>query len=162
MGITHLLRQKRDELDHMLRLSEYIYGIEGHIESDLLSEKGKEAAQKQLAVAKPALERRLLDFALAACAHFPKYETTPVLTLSMLHIEKETNDWLCERGLGYFPHVAIYEFGYFVYVPTGDLPDDLPGDLATVLAFANAKGYRWIRLERDGSEIDDLPTFAWV
>lgn len=97
-----------------------------------------------------------------------------VPVISTAHIKLETSvylDLLSKSKLPQAMIVAKYPQGYFVS-QLEDMYDlgaaelrvkyyDVPAELLGILLWADNKLYRWIRLDRDGDVIKELPTFEW-
>jgi len=88
-----------------------------------------------------------------------------VPVISADHISVETEQMLERVGDNHaYLHVATYEFGWFVTVPSERLEvdaddDEMPPDLLGLIDWARAQGYDWIRIDASGDTIDGLPTF---
>jgi hypothetical protein len=86
----------------------------------------------------------------------PNPEIAQMLTLSTVHVSKETADRLALCNIP-----AVYrkgEFGWFVY---GGIAAELPADLRAVVDFAQLHGCEWIMLDRDADAIDELSIYDW-
>lgn len=86
------------------------------------------------------------------------------LDCSTAHVSQETMRFLgrvySRNNIG--QTVAAYEYGCFVSVPPEPTYHDyLPQDLRNVLDFARANGCYILRLDADGHNYDELPTFEW-
>lgn len=58
-------------------------------------------------------------------------------------------------------HSYDYPEGMFIVVPDPFEVGDIPKDLVGVFGYARQNDISLIRLDRDGEEIDDLPTYDW-
>lgn len=108
---------------------------------------------------------------IAAAAHTAEPEpptsqwllSIPVLSTG--HITKGTSDWLMEGQLAApLAQCASFDRGFYLSVPhDSDAIDksDAPADLAIVWRWAMKNGYPWVRLDADGDEIEQLPTYDW-
>lgn len=77
------------------------------------------------------------------------------------HLKQETVDDLIQGNITEV-HVYDYEEGLFIVVPDRfDLYEAIPKDLDTLISYAEQNEISLIRLDRDGEEIDDLPTYDW-
>lgn len=88
------------------------------------------------------------------------------LHLSDTHLTTETRDtcgaWQkIDSVVGYpfYPVLAIYKHGMFLWVPETPIDERLPHDLQNVLRFAQTFGCETVHLSGDGATIDALPTF---
>ncbi|SFU37286.1 DUF5983 family protein [Butyrivibrio sp. INlla21] len=74
------------------------------------------------------------------------------------HLTQDTVDNLV---IGNIPSVHAYDYeeGMFVVIP--DEEHHLPNDLDEVFKYAKQNDITLIRFDRDGEEIDDLPTYDW-
>ena len=68
------------------------------------------------------------------------------------HLTQDTVDNLTAEFYHYVP-VYDYEEGLFIVVPDNDL--------SILLGYARKNDISFIRLDRDGEEIDDLPVYDW-
>lgn len=96
----------------------------------------------------------------------------PVITTA--HIKPDTARWLTLRSENKsFTSMIVAEYpdGYFVS-QLEDMDDlgeaelrlkyyDVPEELMGILRWAYRKDYPWVRLDRDGDVVDELPTFDW-
>lgn len=80
-----------------------------------------------------------------------------MLSISTGHVKKETLHPSSTHHL-----VADSEYGSIYYVPDmGEIDDDCPSDLATVLKYAQEQDCLYVYLDRDGDVLSDLPHYAW-
>lgn len=83
-----------------------------------------------------------------------------VPVISMSHI-KHYEDILL-REWGNLDYVVPTASGYFIYVGEDDENwDEYPKNLQELCRWAFKRNYPWIRLDRDGCEILDLPRYQW-
>ena len=97
-----------------------------------------------------------------------KFETFTCACVSMAHItradsellEAETHAGVCDLI------VQDYEYGFWVYVPTEPSAD--PNSLKKysvafneLLRIARQKSWRYLQIDRDGTEVEGLPKFDW-
>lgn len=82
------------------------------------------------------------------------------LDICTSHLTPDTVDNLT---IGFYIGVPVidYEEGLFVTVTDEFGENPLPDDLFTLLRYAKQNGITLIRLDRDGEEIDGLPTYDW-
>ena len=78
-----------------------------------------------------------------------------MLDLSTGHVSAETAARLDAGNFGYVKG----EYGWIV--PTLRLSNEVPDDLAKVMAYARDLDCSWIMFDRDADIIPDLPTFDW-
>jgi hypothetical protein len=88
--------------------------------------------------------------------------TRTIPVLSTAHITHETIREL--RAQEYPPEVLEYSYGIFLAI--GDDPAVVAGypqEIQPVIAWFHTHfpGESWIAFDRDGDEIDDLPTYEW-
>jgi hypothetical protein len=98
-------------------------------------------------------------------------EASLMLTMSTAHVDKATIECLELQTDDVPPSYLKGDYGWFVSVPFATYdgpatvashdPATCPEDLRGVLAYARARGYRWICLDRDGDLIDTLPQYKW-
>ena len=76
------------------------------------------------------------------------------------HLTQDTVDNLTA---GFYHYVPVYDYeeGMFIVVPDKFEEEPLPDDLSILLEYARKNGISFIRLDRDGEEIDDLPVYDW-
>lgn len=84
------------------------------------------------------------------------YEIDKVLVLSTGHLTQETMMWVDSAWYA-------NENGAFLYVsPNADLfLKDEPEDLKAPKELARRLDCRWIKFDRDGPQLDDLPFYEW-
>jgi hypothetical protein len=66
--------------------------------------------------------------------------------------------------LGNSTHVAIYEYGYFIYLDESALDDEpsaWPEWYLDLCRWGIAKRFWWVRLDRDAPKVPDLETWDW-
>lgn len=81
---------------------------------------------------------------------------TPVLSTTHMRDEFSLD--------GLSTQVAEYEYGYFVYIGSPDTPVDLPDWLQNIAEWAwreYPEDCTWLRFDRDGDDIDELPEWEW-
>lgn len=79
------------------------------------------------------------------------------LMLSTAHLTQHT---AC--GFARFPVIGQVDTGLFVRVPTpGEIGDQVPSDLQTILERARALGASMLHFDCDAEEIEGLPTYEW-
>jgi hypothetical protein len=89
------------------------------------------------------------------------------LVLSTSHITYATSLVLDDAHSTYdMPSTIVWPcYGYFIWVDTDwrNVSKDAERfpELAGILAFAQARGCQWVRLDCDGPEMAGLPTFDW-
>jgi hypothetical protein len=86
-------------------------------------------------------------------------EIEPMLVLVTNHL----TDFTCNTFLPAHDG-AVWEkgeYGWFVYVVEDDVDNDVPEDLRQCMEYARSLGCFWIMFDRDGSAIDQLPTYDW-
>lgn len=94
-------------------------------------------------------------------------EISKMLTISTVHITKETNDLLESEAdknitIG-FPEVYGKEnYGYFIHVPE-DLEEyeEVPRDLLKCMLLAQKNDCEWLCLDCDGEVVDELETYCY-
>lgn len=91
-------------------------------------------------------------------------EIAQMLTLSTAHIKEETADFLDNEDYA----LVVYpksEYGWFILADLDSLSEEelslIPNDLMAVIQFAKENGCSWLCLDRDGSEIEQLPVYDW-
>jgi hypothetical protein len=99
-----------------------------------------------------------------------KYEIIKMLTLSTAHITEETANELDTEakscGLSDIPF-AVYredDYGWFICLSSHlELLDEiyLPEDFKACCYLAKENDCEWLRLDRDGEIVPDLPTYDW-
>ena len=85
--------------------------------------------------------------------------TLPVI--STAHITMEVDTQLEDRE---FQNLIAgsYFGGHFVCVDSAtNVPDGLPQCLTDLVAWCKARNYTWVRLDRDGDAVADLPAYEW-
>ena len=82
------------------------------------------------------------------------------LDICTSHLRPETVDALSAGDIRDV-HVYDYEEGMFIVVPDLDEKPFTYSDLETLLNYAMQRDITLIRLDRDGEEIDSLPTYDW-
>ena len=82
------------------------------------------------------------------------------LDICTSHLRPETVDDLSAGNIRDV-HVYDYEEGMFIVVPDLDEKPFTYSDLETLLNYAKQRNITLIRLDRDGEEIDSLPTYDW-
>lgn len=82
------------------------------------------------------------------------------LDICTSHLTQDTVDNLTVGNIIGVP-VYDYEEGIFIVVPDEFNPLKNPADLGILFAYAKKNGISLIRIDRDGEEIDDLPTYDW-
>ena len=82
------------------------------------------------------------------------------LDICTSHLRPETVDALSAGDISDV-HVYDYEEGMFIVVPDLDEKPFTYSDLETLLNYAEQRDITLIRLDRDGEEIDSLPTYDW-
>ena len=80
----------------------------------------------------------------------------PMLCLSTSHITRETSDLLV-GNTSQLPVHYPNEYGAFMECNKERIKG--PADLTIVLEFAVKNGIAWIKFDRDGFIIEDLPTY---
>ena len=92
-----------------------------------------------------------------------------MLVLSTAHLARDTCEIYLSNIVSGLERGSIIAFdkldaGFFVYVPkrpdTTDAPD-VPLELRSACHVARREGCRWIMFDRDGPELDELPTYEW-
>lgn len=89
-------------------------------------------------------------------------EQQVMLVLSTAHLSQSTaaNFSACCA----WTHFEKGEYGWFVYVPV-DAADtegpDVPLELRSAMHVARTHGYQWVMYDRDGPEMEELPTYEW-
>jgi hypothetical protein len=92
----------------------------------------------------------------------------PVLGTS--HMKEDTAANLADMFMigqnVYALDVAPYRFGCFLHVPDTDEPPEtaeepIPEDLLAIFAWCRKERIEWVRLDRDGDVIADLPVYDW-
>ncbi|MDK2600558.1 hypothetical protein QO179_23985 [Bacillus stercoris] len=85
-----------------------------------------------------------------------------LLDISTCHILESTANWLDESNL-----LVVYpksEYGWFVLCPTewdSENVSQIPSDLLFILLYAQKRNCDWISIDRDGSQVSNLPTYIW-
>ena len=105
-----------------------------------------------------------------------KFETYRYADISTGYIKKKDSEILTEcarpHGIPNGPIVYDYEEGYFVWVPQGNpegLPEylneckrvDLSEQFCLLVKECVEQGCTFLRLDRDGGEVDGLGTYDW-
>lgn len=80
--------------------------------------------------------------------------------LSTAHISQATNDELLRLAQDN-PFVINMPGGFLIFVEDGVNCDEFPDDVRELAQWCVDKNYQWFRLDCDGDEIPDLPTFDW-
>lgn len=87
-------------------------------------------------------------------------EIDKMLTLSLVHIKKETAEYLNDEGN---KDLVIYEkseYGWFIYID--ELVSEIrQPDLKQVINFAKENDCAWLCFDRDAGTIDSLPEYNW-
>jgi hypothetical protein len=82
--------------------------------------------------------------------------TIPVI--STVHITEEADAYLRKSNTGDLKNaVASWEGGYFVYIGGCEQHEGL----SAVFDWALKNDYDWIRLDRDGDIVPELPQYKW-
>ena len=89
-------------------------------------------------------------------------EITKMLVLSTGHLTR----YACNTFLEEYPYAYPQdEWGYFVCLPTDELPlsdeHNLPACLIDCMKYADAQGCDWIMFDSDGPLIEELPDYEW-
>ena len=91
-------------------------------------------------------------------------EIAKMLVLSTGHIDEITASRMTDEPYT-FEHVNVYgkgEYGWFVNVREEIADREAqPKSLADCLDFAARQGCQWIMFDRDGDQVDELPTYEW-
>lgn len=82
------------------------------------------------------------------------------LDICTSHLTQDTIDNLTAGIYTYIP-VYDYEEGMFIIVPDKFEEEPHPDDLEILFKYARKNDISFIRLDRDGEEIDDLPVYDW-
>lgn len=96
-----------------------------------------------------------------------RLEKRQLLVLSTAHISKATADWLDSRDPKTdWPFCGGHygEYGWTFYCHESNVGDDdhhIPDDLFALMVFARGRGCDNLLLDRDGEEVEGLPTFDW-
>ncbi|CAB3754531.1 hypothetical protein [Paraburkholderia humisilvae] len=85
------------------------------------------------------------------------------------HITRETLDLLEGQGDNNpWCYCGSYEFGFFLSVPSDGSVETfasqgcpVPADLQALWAWATARGFQWIQLDADGSDVEGLTAYDW-
>ena len=94
-------------------------------------------------------------------------DITKCLTTSTAHITLETRHKLEFEEIFNDMGLTVYKksrFGYWIYIPEDFLESDrmeIPFDLWRCMFIAYENDCRWLCLDRDGMEIELLPTYDW-
>lgn len=77
-----------------------------------------------------------------------------VATRQRFESEGDANPWC---------HVAGFEYGYFISIPTEweHAVPPVPADLQALFRWASQRGFAWVRLDSDGEVVAGLPSFSW-
>lgn len=77
-----------------------------------------------------------------------------VATRQRFESEGDANPWC---------HVAGFEYGYFISIPSEweHAVPPVPADLQALFRWASQRGFAWVRLDSDGEVVDGLPSFSW-
>lgn len=90
-----------------------------------------------------------------------------LMDCSTAHITKDDNDFLAEQVNTEFERTLIVtsqEYGFWVYVPyemEQIMEKEISDSLRTVLLKAFHANARYLLLDADGSDHEDLPTYEW-
>ena len=90
-------------------------------------------------------------------------EIERILVLSTAHITKETSELLEKEAHSDLANYVVhgYEYGWFVLVyKLQEVTRKIP-DLGLCLKLAKDNQCKWVRLDRDGPIIDNLPQYSW-
>lgn len=93
-----------------------------------------------------------------------KLDITKTLTVSIVHIKRETASYLEKED---HEELIVYtkgEYGWFIYIGSEYLEEELeyaPEDLVQVIRFAQKQDCQWLVLDCDGEEVHELPTYEW-
>lgn len=82
------------------------------------------------------------------------------LDICTSHLTQDTVDNLTVGNIIGVP-VYDYEEGLFIVVPDEFNPLKNPSDLGILFSYAKRNGISLVRIDRDGEEIDGLPTYDW-
>ena len=95
-------------------------------------------------------------------------EKETMVTLSTAHIQEETSKKLETELFGWYMGLDVYSLstyeagGWMIWVDSSaDGDDEVPEELTALLKFCKEKQVDWLRLDRDGEIIPELPTFEW-
>lgn len=113
----------------------------------------------------PDLSQRVADKLLGIDL---KWHTLKILTVSTAMISNATGVALSDRN--HYLNVCVscqpwYDTGWLIYV--GEIPDEvqpLAPELFNLLTFAKERGYDYLRLDADDSELPvacGFPSFSW-
>lgn len=94
--------------------------------------------------------------------------TTTVPVISTCHITQETARLLdaAHGAPGDVPGIMIcaeYGEGYFIRFDDGSCLDEMPDDLVAIFHWLAKERFEagWVRLDADGDDLDDLPSYEW-
>lgn len=94
--------------------------------------------------------------------------TATMLDISTAHITPATRDWIdadLATQTGVLCGAKWAEYGWILWTGAPDKPQTFPfhfpADLATCLHFANRHGIGYLKIDRDGDIIEDLPVYDW-
>ena len=105
-----------------------------------------------------------------------KPATMKLLDLSTKHISEKDNELLesyAEKSRLPTPPLTVhsYDYGYFIPVPDREywssdglrqfVDDGASAALSCLINLCIGEGFAVLRLDRDGTEVDDLPAFDW-
>jgi hypothetical protein len=68
----------------------------------------------------------------------------------------EAQEW--REALIVYPHG---EYGWLIYIPDEGLDAELPPSLEACIALARASRCQWLLLDRDASQVTNIPTYEW-
>jgi hypothetical protein len=67
-----------------------------------------------------------------------------------------TTPWI--DALIIYPHG---DYGWLIYIPDEGLDAELPPSLEACIALARASRCQWLLLDRDASQVTNIPTYEW-
>lgn len=90
-----------------------------------------------------------------------RFEFKTAWCVSTGHISATARDLLDNTGVSYLSAYDKSTFGWYVYVPEEDIPDDLEQSLKDLLQMAKSMGISIIEVDCDGPEVEGLPKYNW-
>lgn len=91
-----------------------------------------------------------------------------VPVISSAHIQESTNDWLSQVVDTADAPMEMWDLdqGWMIFTPEWQYLDDpmyasVPLDLKNCMRWCRQQDGDWLRIDADGSHIEDLPTYDW-
>lgn len=88
-------------------------------------------------------------------------EVRNFLTISTAHVTRLTAEWLDTNPSNLGVYGGSLEYGWFLWVPTIDVLEDIPEELLNVFKFARKHDCAYVMFDRDGPIEPELQSWDW-